>query len=77
MKNDNESMYEADVEVNGVKLDFAQSMTIRVAVSSFMMCCKDPALGKIGPLYAERCREILKIIHEDIHYQQSGDKVLR
>jgi len=63
MKSSDRTMTEADVTVNGVELDFAQSMTLRVAVSSFLMCCGDASLGAIGPLYAERCWEILKIVH--------------
>lgn len=64
MKSKDNTMTEADITVNGVELSFAQSMTLRVALSSFLMCCNDEALGGIGgPLYAARCEEILKIIH--------------
>src|SRR5690242_8553965 len=62
VKNADKTLVEADVYVNGWPLDFAQSMTLRVAISSFLMCCQTPELGEIGPLYAERCREILKFI---------------
>jgi hypothetical protein len=62
-------MAEADVAISGIELDFAQSMTLRVAVGSFLMSCKAIDLGEIGPLYAERCQEILKVIHGDIKLQ--------
>ncbi len=71
MKNDDKTMVEADVVINGVALNFAQSMTLRVALGSFMMCCANmPELGKMGPLYASRCREILVAIHNDIESQR-------
>lgn len=69
MKNADGTMVEADVYVNDTKLDFAQSMTLRVAVSSFLMSCRDVDLGEIGPLYAARCNEIIKIIHKDMKEQ--------
>lgn len=64
MKSNDEMLTEADVFVNGKMLNFAQSMTLRVALSSFLMCCNDDSLEEIGKLYAARCREILEIIHE-------------
>lgn len=71
MKSKDETMAEADVVVNGESLDFAQSMTLRVAVSSFLMSCQaTPELGAIGPIYVARCREILEIIHGDIKRQR-------
>lgn len=69
MKSADGCMAEADVWVNDTSLDFAQSMTLRVAIGSFLMSCKEVDLGEIGPLYAERCQEILKIIHGDIKQQ--------
>ena len=66
MKSKDGTLTEADVVVNGVPLDFAQSMTLRVALSSFLMCCQDEALGAIGPLYAQRCEEMLKLIHSGL-----------
>lgn len=60
-------MVEADVEIDGVRLNFAQSMTLRVAVSSFLMSCasEGSGLGEIGKLYAIRSREILGLIHNE------------
>lgn len=72
MKSADECMVEADVSINGVELNFAQSMTLRVAVSSFLMSCQNTELGEIGSLYAERCSEILKILHSDIKQQKKG-----
>lgn len=69
MKNADGTMVEADVIINGVALDFAQSMTLRVALGSFQMCCKDVDLGEIGPLYAERCQEISTLVFGDIRRQ--------
>lgn len=63
MKSKDGTLAEADVMVNGIELNFAQSMTLRVALSSFLMCCNAVELGEIGPLYAARCREILELIH--------------
>jgi hypothetical protein len=66
---------EADIVINGVRLTFAQSMSVRVAVSSFLMELasdeRDPdlggqtrmeALGPIGPLYQARLSEVQDII---------------
>lgn len=69
MKSADGCLTEADVYVNDTKLDFAQSMTLRVAIGSFLMCCENTELGSIGPLYAARCREILAIIHDDVKTQ--------
>lgn len=42
-------MVEADVTINGTALTFAQSMSLRVAVSSFRMSLSDPELaGMLG-----------------------------
>ena len=75
MKNADGTMVEADVVINDVTLDFAQSMTLRVAVSTFLMCTGSAELGEIGPLYAERCREILAVIHNDIKQQRTVPKL--
>jgi hypothetical protein len=70
MMNADGTFFEADVIANGTTLTLAQSMTLRVTLSSFLMSCTCRELGEIGPLYAERCREILKIIHEGIARQR-------
>jgi len=69
MKSADKCMVEADVYINDTKLDFGQSMTLRVALGSFLMCCDAPELGSIGPLYAARCREIMAMIFKDIKSQ--------
>lgn len=69
------TMVEADVAVNGKPLTFAQSMVLRVAVSSFLMSCTATELGEIGPLYAARSREILKLLITDLA-RQRGDVVV-
>ena len=57
---------EADIVINGKKLDFGQSATVRVAVSSMLLDLSDPEymkdMGGIGPIYQKRLREIEKII---------------
>lgn len=57
---------EADVTINGTKLNFAQSMTLRVALNDFLMTLSDPeyaeALGKIAEGYQARALEILRVM---------------
>lgn len=66
---------EADIVINGVRLDMSQSMAVRVAVSSFLMelasderhddldgQTRMEALGEIGPLYRARLSEVQDII---------------
>jgi len=57
---------EADVTINGVTLTFAQSATLRVAISSMLTELSNSehmtALGAIGPLYQKRLREIEHLI---------------
>lgn len=47
---------EADIMINGVTLTHAQSMAVRVAVTSFLMDLPERLadLGPIGPLYQAR-----------------------
>jgi hypothetical protein len=52
---------EALVTIDGKPIDDAQVATIRVAVSHFLrelVAGEAEALGPIGPLYMERCREV-------------------
>lgn len=55
-------MNEPEVTINGVKLNYAQSMCLRVALTSFHFSMAEPdALGTdtdINVLYAKRCAEI-------------------
>lgn len=57
---------EPDIIINGVKLDFAQAMSVRVAVSSFRINLSDPehreALGLIGDSYDKRLAEVERIM---------------
>lgn len=39
---DHKELREAQIVINGVELNFAQSMTIRVAIASFLMDLEDP-----------------------------------
>ena len=53
---------EADVTINGVRLSFAEAMTLRVAVSSFRMFVNNPesrqALGAIAGGYEGQLQRI-------------------
>lgn len=56
-------LYEADVTINGERLTFAQSMTLRVAIGSFLMSLGDHEMRKaLGPElargYEARANEI-------------------
>jgi hypothetical protein len=61
---------EATIIINGVTLNHAQSMSVRVTVTSFLWDLHDPehrkALGKIGDAYQARLREVEQIIVKDI-----------
>lgn len=57
---------EPNVVVNGVELNTAQSMALRVAVGSMLQELADKdymvLIGEIGPLYQARLREIERIM---------------
>lgn len=66
---------EADIVINGVRLDHAQSMAVRVAVTDFLHDLANTechaelegqtrmeALGCIGPLYQKRMSEVQDLI---------------
>lgn len=64
---------EANIVINGVTLSFAQSMTLRVALSSFLLEMRDPnALGNdahgtaMTHLYAARSEEIIQLIFRNL-----------
>ena len=64
---------EADIVINGVKLTFAQSMTLRVAMSSFRSeMSEEDALGNDGhgkfmaEAYAKRSDEIIELIFRNL-----------
>lgn len=60
---------EADIIINGVTLSFVESMTLRVAMSSFISVlsqegCGDDEVGKkICKNYINSSHRIIKIIH--------------
>ena len=63
---------EADITINGVTLDLGQSMTLRVAVSSFLMQMSEPdALGDdesgraIASGYTTKLRELIELLHRE------------
>lgn len=55
---------EAKITINGKELSYAESMTVRVAISSFMMELKNEGLGEdevgkqITNNYIKNCKEI-------------------
>ena len=59
---------EADMTINGKPITFGESMTIRVACSSFLMQLDDDAfrasLGRIAIGYETNLRSIMKKIME-------------
>lgn len=66
---------EANIVINGVRLNFAQSMTLRVGIGSFAgEMSQLNALGEFGEeiqkLYYARAREIEQII-----FKAFGDKI--
>jgi len=61
---------EADITIEGHQLSFQESMTLRVAMNSFLMSLNEEGLGnddhgiKMTAYYRLRARAILKYIHE-------------
>jgi len=67
------SAKEADIVINGQKLNFAQAMTLRVAIGGFIMEMNaDDALGDdehgvfMAKAYGERAQEIQGFIFEGL-----------
>jgi hypothetical protein len=64
---------EADITIEGVRLTLAQSMTVRVAVSSYMMDMRMDGLGDdetgkaIAAGYIARGNEVLELIHKELN----------
>jgi len=58
---------EPDIIINGKELTFAQCMTVRVAITSFLMFVSDydnaKELGKIANGYEELLINIINIMH--------------
>jgi hypothetical protein len=67
---------EAFIRIGGVTLDYAQSMTVRVALNDFLFTLNDPnsSLGKIGDGYRDRVKELITMIHENMEEQRSHDE---
>jgi hypothetical protein len=59
---------EADITINGHMLTFAESMTVRVALTSFQMFVAEAsnreALGAVATGYQAQLRSILTMIFE-------------
>lgn len=68
-------MKEANIMIRGFYLSVAESMAIRVALSSYLMQMESEGLGDdehgktMSELYAKNCKSVLKAIHEDINRQ--------
>lgn len=64
---------EAIVKIGSITLNYAESMTLRVAVTSMLHDLADKeymeALGEIGPLYRNRLLAIQSFIHKSIDDQ--------
>lgn len=62
MKDEGTGWVEADVTINGVKLTFAESLTLRVAISTFHMSLTSDkgrrALGPVGNGYLRHLENI-------------------
>lgn len=61
-------LVEPDIEINGISLSFAQSMTVRVALQSFGMSLQENGLGtdlagiQISQNYLRAIKQINEII---------------
>lgn len=57
---------EPEIVINGVKLDFAQAMSVRVAVTQFRYDLAEPehrkALGPIGDSYDKNLAQVERIM---------------
>jgi len=63
---------EPRVIINGHELSLAQSMTLRVAVGSFIMACEETQKEEASPIwghYIDRCKEI----EDAMHYPKKGE----
>jgi len=62
MKNDETGWIEADITINGQPLSFAESLTLRVAIQSFLMFLSSVQvqqdLGVISDGYSRACQSI-------------------
>lgn len=62
--------FEADIFIGDTKLNFAQAMTLRVAIGGMMISLRDPevaeGMGDMGTLYMNRLKEIQELIFKSI-----------
>jgi len=63
-KHEETGMVEADITINGAALSFAESMAVRVAISSFRMSLPHMA-SALGPI-ADNYDRLLRSIEETI-----------
>lgn len=66
---------EANVIINGEELTFAQSMTLRVAISSFIMWLYNDESEELGPIregYKARTGEIQNAIFKRQQAEKTG-----
>ena len=61
---DGKTMIEPDITINGTALNFAQAMTVRVAIETFAMSAADPEMGEIGQAYRARIEEIRQMMYK-------------
>jgi hypothetical protein len=68
MTKDDIGAVEADITINGVRLSFAESMTVRVALGSFLMHVSDPTceLGPIRDGYRRHLENVSRILHNPL-----------
>lgn len=63
-------MIEASITINGVALTFAESMTVRVALGSFLMYVNDEKTAKdLGPIadgYRRQLESVSRILHDPL-----------
>jgi len=74
---------EANIMINGEKLTFAQSMTVRVAMSSFTLSLQADGLGDdehgnhMYKSYLKNIREINKLIFKSMSISKDNNSVWR
>jgi hypothetical protein len=68
MTDDETGLVESDITINGTPLTFAQSMTLRVAVSGYAMLLDSPSmraqLGALGDNYVVHLNAIVRLMLE-------------
>ena len=68
IRDDETGWVEANIRINSHTLTFAQAMTVRVAVTSFLMQVQDPKtrelLGPIAEGYEAQLISVMRLLHE-------------